>query len=68
MQAMRVRDAMFSPQEMLPAQACVGRVMASAAVNCPPAVPIVLCGERMDSEAVARLCYYGIHHCAVVIE
>ena len=67
-QAMRVREAMFAPQEMLHTSACVGRVMASAAVNCPPAVPIVLCGERMDSEAVARLCYYGVHHCAVVVE
>ena len=66
--AMRVRDAMFAPQETVRTDACIGRVMASAAVSCPPAVPIVLCGERIDEEAVARLRYYGVHACAVVIE
>ena len=63
-----VRQALFAPRETLPVRDCVGRIMASAAVSCPPAVPVVLCGERLDREAVRRLEYYGVQTCAVVRE
>jgi arginine/lysine/ornithine decarboxylase len=47
---------------------CVGRVLAAATVGCPPAVPIVVSGERIDESAVACFRYYGIKTCAVVKE
>ena len=63
---MSVRAAAFSASETLPAQACLGRILAAATVGCPPAVPIVVCGERIDADAVAQFAYYGIETCTVV--
>ena len=53
---------------LLPAEECEGRILASASVNCPPAVPIAVCGERIEKETVACLDYYGISACYVVEE
>lgn len=60
------RQAVLSPSETLPAQACLGRVLAIATVGCPPAVPIVACGEEIDSHALDCFRYYGIDSCCVV--
>ena len=65
---MSVREAMLSPSETVTVEESVGRVLAAASVGCPPAVPIVVCGERIDSEAVACFDYYGIKTCAVVAQ
>ena len=65
---MSVREAMLSPAEVLPVGACVGRVLAAATVGCPPAVPIVVSGERIDGGAVECFRYYGIETCSVVKE
>ena len=63
---MSVREALLSPSEVLPVGECIGRVLAAATVGCPPAVPIVVSGERMDANTVAVLQHYGIRHCRVV--
>ncbi len=63
---MSVREATFAPREVVPAERSGGRVLASATVGCPPAVPIVVCGERIDAHAVACFAYYGIKTCSVV--
>lgn len=60
------REAAFSPGETLPAEACRGRVLAAVTVGCPPAVPIVVCGERIDDDAIAAFRYYGIETCTVI--
>ena len=65
---MSVREAMLSPSETVTVEESVGRVLAAASVGCPPAVPIVVCGERIDSEAAACFDYYGIKTCAVVAQ
>ena len=65
---MSVREAMLSPSETVNVEESVGRVLAAAAVGCPPAVPIVVCGERIDAEAAACFAYYGIKTCAVVAQ
>lgn len=67
-QAVSVREACLAPQETLPVERCVGRIAAGLSANCPPAVPIVLCGERIDADAAERLRYYGIRTCAVLAE
>jgi arginine/lysine/ornithine decarboxylase len=36
-------------------------------VGCPPAVPIVVSGERIDESAEECFAYYGITHCAVIV-
>ena len=65
-QVLSPRTACLSPSERLPAKKCEGRILASAAVSCPPAVPIVMCGEEIDKNAVALFKYYGIDSCSVV--
>lgn len=62
------RSAMLSPIELLPVENCLGRVLASANVGCPPAIPIVACGERIDENALRCFRYYGIETCFVVKE
>ncbi len=62
-----IREAMLSQSEMLPVERCVGRVLASPCVGCPPAVPILVCGERIDQAAVDCFRYYGVERCRVVV-
>ncbi len=65
-QRVSLHEALFSPSVTLPAEQCAGRVLATATVSCPPAVPIVVCGEEIDEAAVACFRYYGITHCRVI--
>lgn len=66
--AMSPREAMLSPRETLPAERCLGRVLADPSVSCPPAVPVLVCGEVVDETALAAMRYYGVEKCAVVTE
>lgn len=61
-----IRQALFSMSETVPIAQSVGRVLAAASVGCPPAVPIVVCGERIDRNAAECFAYYGIESCRVV--
>lgn len=61
-----VREAVMSACQELPVEDCLGRVLADYAVNCPPAVPIVVCGEEFSPESLACLQYYGVEKCRVV--
>ena len=62
------REAMLSPFETIPVGQSLGRILASASVSCPPAIPIVRCGERIDESAVRLFQYYEIGSCDVVLE
>ena len=64
--AMSIRAASFARSEVLRVEDCLGRVLAEANVSCPPAVPIVACGEVIDEAAVRALRYYGVEECRVV--
>lgn len=63
---MPIREALFSPCERIPVSHSVGRVLASPSVGCPPAVPIVVCGEEIDEGAAKCFEYYGIEEVYVV--
>ena len=65
-QAISPRQALLSPRESVPTRESEGRILAVPNVSCPPAVPIVVCGERIDASAVRLLSYYGIESCEVV--
>ena len=56
---------LYFDTETLPLEQCIGRICAEFAVSCPPAVPIVICGERITAEAAACMQYYGIARCTV---
>lgn len=57
--AMSLREALFAKAEVLPLAECVGRVVASPTVGCPPAVPVLVGGEVVDEDAIALFDYYG---------
>jgi arginine/lysine/ornithine decarboxylase len=61
-----IREAALSPSITLPVAKCEGRIVSTATVGCPPAVPIAVCGERIDVNVMERLNYYGITECAVI--
>ncbi len=63
-----IREAMFSPSERIPVSESGGRILATPSVGCPPAVPILVCGEKIDRCAIENFRYYGIHAVAVVKE
>lgn len=65
---MRVREALLSPAETVLVNESFGRILASPSVSCPPAVPVVVCGERIDEAAVRAFTYYSIKTCRVVKE
>ena len=65
---MGITEAMLSPSEILPVSRCEARVLAAASVGCPPAVPIVVCGERIDAHAINCFVYYGIEELSVLCE
>lgn len=63
-----IREAFFSPHETIPIADAEGRICASAAVSCPPAVPIAVSGEVITEESVAVLEAYGIEFIDVISE
>lgn len=67
-QILTIREAIMSDFETLPANKCIGRILAIPSIGCPPAVPILVCGERITQHAVSCLSYYGIDKCCVVKE
>lgn len=64
--ALSVREAAFAPSETLDIKKCEGKILAAATVGCPPAVPIVVCGEIIDKSAIELFEYYGIETCEVL--
>ena len=61
-----IRQALLSPSETIPVEESEGRILAAASVGCPPAVPIVVCGEKIDENAIRCFRYYGIEAVSVV--
>ena len=63
---MSIREAAMAAKETVAAKDSLGRILADVSVSCPPAVPIVVCGERIDEDALRCFDYYGIETCTVV--
>jgi len=66
MQKCSMHEAMLSNSETLPVEQCLGRVIALPTVGCPPAVPILVCGEIIDEHAIKCFAYYNITTCCVI--
>ena len=60
------RLAMLSPSEEVGVAAAAGRILASPSVGCPPAVPLVICGQRISDADLPRFRYYGIDRLRVM--
>lgn len=66
-QVMSVREAVFFCHEEIPVEEALGRICASPAVSCPPAIPIAVSGEKIDENAINLFEYYGISNVDVVL-
>jgi arginine/lysine/ornithine decarboxylase len=65
-QVLSIREAMLSPSEEVCVEEAVGRILASPSVGCPPAVPLLVCGQRITAADLPRFRYYGIDRLRVV--
>ena len=64
---MSPRDALLAARERVSTGRCAGRIMASAAVTCPPAVPIAVMGEKITPAQAALMARYGVEYVDVVL-
>ena len=62
-----IREAMFSPHQLIPVEESLGQICGTPTVSCPPAIPIVVSGERITKEALALFRHYGVDLVDVVI-
>ena len=67
-QVMSIREAVFARHEEIPVENALGKICASPAVSCPPAIPIVVSGEKIDENAINLFKYYNISNVDVVLE
>ena len=67
-QAMSVRDAVMRPHRIVDAGFSEGLIAGAPLVSCPPAVPIVISGERITKAHIAMFQYYGIGRVEVIDE
>lgn len=65
---LRPHEALFRPSQVIPTKDAVGRIMADPTVSCPPAIPVVCSGERIEEWAVETMEYYGITRVRVILE
>ena len=63
-----IREALFAPHALIPVEQSLGRVCGAPTVSCPPAIPIVVPGERTGEAALALFRYYGIKMADVLNE
>ena len=63
---LELRAALLSPGVVLPVEQSVGRIAGQVACPCPPAIPVVMPGERIDPECVEALKNFGVHNIKVV--
>jgi arginine/lysine/ornithine decarboxylase len=63
---MSAREALLAASVIIPTSAAEGRILATASVGCPPAIPIAISGERIDAATCRAFEYYGITALTVV--
>ena len=65
---MSIREAAMKLPKIVKTEEAFGRVSHLSDTSCPPAVPVLICGERIGHEEIRRLLYYGYETCQVVAE
>lgn len=63
---MSIRKAAFSPYRKIKVSDASGSICASQTIACPPAIPIAVCGERIDQNMISIFEEYGIDYVNVV--
>ena len=67
-QVCSIREALFAVSSEVNVQDSLGKTLASTRISCPPAIPIVVCGEKIDSDAIRCFEYYGVEMCQIIKE
>lgn len=65
-QAVPMREAALSTWEIIPVEKAVGRICGPVQVPCPPAVPILVSGERITQDWLDLMRFYGIESLTVI--
>ncbi len=65
---MEISEAIFGDNEEIDIESSVGRIVADTSVGCPPAVPVLVSGEKITADAVKVMQYYGIEKIKVLTE
>lgn len=65
-QALCLRDAVLSPSQSVLLEEAVGCVCGSLVAPCPPGIPLVIPGERLDNNLCTALQKYGISRINVI--
>ncbi len=63
-----IKEAVLLLSETVEVKNSISKVLGNTSLSCPPAVPILVCGERIDESAVECFEYYSITECDVVKE
>ena len=66
-QVLPMREAALAAWEEIPLEQAENRICGPVQVPCPPAVPLMVSGERLDREWVDYLRWYGAERALVVI-
>lgn len=64
--ALSIRDAAFSNFEEVAITNSEGKILAGLTLSCPPAIPILICGEVITKETISCFNYYGIEKVKIV--
>ena len=67
-QVLSLREALLSPGEEVPLDMALGRILAAPGISCPPAVPLLISGQRITEEAILAFRRYGIRRVSCVCE
>lgn len=63
---MPIRDAFFAPSKSIDVSDSLGKILSDVSITCPPAVPVIVCGEVIDAAAIECFKYYGIERINIV--
>lgn len=61
-------EALLLPTRKLRAKDAAGHIFAGLNISCPPAVPVAVLGERIDTDCIRLFAYYGIEYVDVITE
>ncbi len=60
------REALLRESETVDTEKAEGRILADVSVSCPPAVPVLVSGEKVDKKAIEVFKFYGIERINVI--
>ncbi len=64
--AVPLSECIYLPTEKLETDKALGRICGSINISCPPAVPVVIAGERIGEAQIKLLKYYGVREVEVI--